>query len=372
MAAPRADISSIDMEKHIFTWSAMAVLINTKRRSPTANLLAIACARLNTIAKDVRVWFPGCIVVFIVAVALAGILQSCKAVTLTLTILQALRYGHCIGGGGGPLECSCDDTVIRATDIFPAQGLHLICEKCLRLANGGHRASWWRCVLWTIGDGIATGELGQIARYWFVDGWRDHASLGLLVAVQVGKNRAVRELTAVVRASIDGSLQCFDIPPVYKIAMKTVAGPVSHCEDEWMMVGVVPAVGKKIGLVDDFIEYGDKTHWVGVRAPAIVVCVVADRICHVCAVVCVVILAVPTGGEIDLRAEAIGAVDVGHSERLGRYAIIVKADEAHSFAGSSIGAGLVALEWVSRQHAEARWERLQLFGTIATLLVVYS
>ena len=109
----------------------------------------------------------------------------------------------------------------------------------------------------------------------------------------------------------------------------------------------------------------------GVRAQTIIVC--SDWESHVGFVVWhVEIDAIPAGREEDLLSEAVRAVVVGEATCLGfGRATIIEAVEGDGLRWE-VGTTR-ALERVTRDHAEARWERLETSaGTAIALQIVDS
>jgi hypothetical protein len=112
----------------------------------------------------------------------------------------------------------------------------------------------------------------------------------------------------VVVAVRDCILESRDVPAVYKITMIAVTGIVTHGPDERLFVAVPIEAG---GVPDDFVKDGDEALGVACWAGT---SVGTGGVGHVGFVVGrVEVDAVPAGGEEDLRAESIRALDIGET-----------------------------------------------------------
>ena len=176
----------------------------------------------------------------------------------------------------------------------------------------------------------------------------------------VGKEVEVRadgHVSRGVKAVVDSLLERVDVPSVDEITVVSKSSWVTVSKDKRLsgVQGLVPHVFVVVGLVDSLEEDRDEMNWVRGWACTIVVST-RFRERNVAAVRRrVQVDTVPAAREEDLSTNTIGAVVARQTVGLSSSrTIVVEACETDS-VGLEV-ASEVALEWVTRDHAEASWE----------------
>lgn len=291
----------------------------------------------------------------VAAIALGGVFQAGVGVAFAAAVVDAGLDVHGAEGFRRGGQGAAADGVGAAADVLVSQAARHVGEVLLKGADGGVVAGQDGGLAGSVGDGVAAGEGVEDAIDLLGHGGRDDASLALLGGEEF-ENRAVGDEAAVVGAFVDGSLEEIDVPAVDEIAVHSVAGWVTHGEDE-RLARAVPHVCELVGVVKDLEKEGDEVDGVGSRAWTAVVGP-ALRVRHVGLVIGrVEVDAVPAGGEEDLSAETIGAVLGGEAGGLRGGSRVVEADKGDGSRGKVRGG--VALEWITSQHAETLGESLE-------------
>lgn len=364
----------------------IASLVQTQRRRPSADLALVPGTLHIALARDARHGRP-IRRHAVVAVALAAVLQPGVSEAFALAEVHAALHGHGVARVRGPLQAPRVVVVRPAPLVGETLGGRHVGEalQAGELVRGRRRgrkagdggAGGLRARRERRGgagprlDGVAAGQGGQGAVHVLEHGRGDLAVLAGGVAVE-REVRAVLHVARVVVAVVDGGLQDADVPAVDEVAVEAVAGGVALGEDEGLVAVAGAPEGGEVGdAVDDLEEDGDEVDRVGGGAGAVVVAA-ALGIGHVGLVVGGVEAdAVPAGGEVDLGAQAVGAVGVGEAgpAGVGVRGGEAEADERDGLGGEVGAAG--ALVHVAGDHAEVPGEGLEgvVVGAGALLVV---
>ncbi|CAG8630544.1 17608_t:CDS:2, partial [Acaulospora colombiana] len=183
------------------------------------------------------------------------------------------------------------------------------------------------------------------------------ALLHLVVGQELEVSCAIFNHARVLRALVNGALECVDIPTIKEIYGGTRASWVTRREHKGMRTTLPPLILPRIGIPNDLVKYRDQTNGVGRGADAIVHSV---RIGHMGLVVGrIEVNTIPAGREEDLGAQTIGAVGIRDAGSLGRLACIVETDKGNGLLAKRTSErdilGIIrSQERVSGEHLETR------------------
>lgn len=177
----RCRIGGSDIASHlvyrIVAGAAVASLVYAQSARATANLASVAGAIGHAATHDVLLRSAIALLVLVVAVALAGVLETGEGVAFALAVVDASLHGHVIRGGRGAGEGASVVVVGGAALVGKVERLGDVGEVGLRKADLGlvDASLVWRCVLRAVCWGVAAREMMEYACHLLVDGWWDAA-----------------------------------------------------------------------------------------------------------------------------------------------------------------------------------------------------
>lgn len=186
------------------------------------------------------------------AVALVGVFHASIVVATRAAVLHAGLDSECCRSECASGEGAIVHLIRSATQISPASHVGVVLK---RRRERRYRAVCvaGRSLTGTPSDRVAAGKCSQITIDLLIDTRSNDAGLTFGGSEKiVGENRAVRDQTAVVEASVNGILEDGDVPSVQEVTVESVSVWVAHGEDEGLSGAVPPFVPN--GVPDDLVE----------------------------------------------------------------------------------------------------------------------
>ncbi len=290
--------------------------ISRQCKHASDSALTIACAVVRALVprhRGARRPVPE----LVVAVALVRELDPGQREPLRRAEARARRASHGGTGSGRSRQGTAAGALCDASDLRPAGRKRRLSgdEGWSRQPGAGRsRAS-------AIPERIAPRERGngRAEASSLVDDLRlENTCIGGCLVDVGGERRTVPDIGIVVRTTVDGVLEEVHVPAILEVAVVSVTGGVSVCED----VGAGALVVELVDADNHLVEQGDKLN--GMTIGAVATVIVLDGIGHVGLVVRrVQVLSVPARREEDLRAQPVGAAVVKEVVTFGPVRIVI-------------------------------------------------